>query len=116
MWQVRVCKCGSPSVGEDQPHASSRLLPSCAFQTGLPCQAVTLKERAQKKASLIEFLKLLPQIEFLKLTFGTTGMLKKMNENFLMRIWHLELMQRSTHNLGRQGVSSNSVKPFAICS
>lgn len=49
---------------------------------------------------------MLPQIEFLKLTFGTTGMLKKkkINENILMHVWNLELLQWSVETQGMQGV------------
>lgn len=58
---------------------------------------------------------LFPQIEFLKLTFGTIGKSEKINENFLMHIWHLELMQWSIQNMDGQGAGLNLVKPFVIC-
>lgn len=106
-------KCGSPIVGEYLPHASSQPLPSCAFQTGLPCQAASHSQRMSTgkdipcRLSKVVFPKsVLPQIEFLKLTFGTTGMLKKKktNENILMHVWNLELLQWSVETQGMQGV------------
>lgn len=67
-------------MGEDQPHASSRPLPSCAFQTGpaLPSNKSLSKDGIPCRLSRIVFPGSVPlQIEFLKLTFGTTGTLKK---------------------------------------
>lgn len=78
--------------------------PAVPSRRTCPAKQPLSKDEHKEKPSLIDFLMLLPQIEFLKLTFGTTGMLKKINENFLMHIWHLELMQWSVQNIGRQEV------------
>lgn len=54
MWQVRVCKCGSPSVGEDQPHASLSATAQLCLPDGpaLPSSKLLSKDEHRKRHPL----------------------------------------------------------------